>query len=175
MVGDHARGELGIEGGERSEDQRAAPRVRRDLAPLFARKTLPLVHDVEQRLVDLTDVVKERDPLDRPTLMLLEPRLVADDERVGGHAANVHPCLLVIGLDGVEQRLERGGSHALHQTAGLVLAVHKHRRGESGGQRDGGIQPMTGIGSHGVVIRKNRAAGTQAGWRPPEPRSILAA
>ena len=50
-----------------------------------------IMHDVEQRFVDLADVVKERDALDGVHSVLVEPGLFGDDQRVGRDAANMLP------------------------------------------------------------------------------------
>ena len=131
VVGENAGGEIWIEGRERCEDLGAALRVRRNLAALFARQGLPVVNDVEERLMDFADVVKERDPLDRATLPIIQPDLIADDECVRGYAPNVQPGFLVVRLDGIEQRLERGRDDAFDQPSGFVLAVDENSGGEA--------------------------------------------
>ena len=74
-----------------------------------------------KRFVDLADVVKERDALDGALLRLVEPGRVGDDERAGRDAADVHPRLRVVRLDGVEQRLERRRGEALEALLAVAL------------------------------------------------------
>ena len=93
--------------------------MRRDGAPLRGGERVLVVDDVEERLVDLADVVEERDALDALALVLGEVGRVGEDERVGGDAAHVRAGFRVVGVDGVEQRLERGGGEPLGGAAGL--------------------------------------------------------
>ena len=65
--------------------------------------------------------------------MLVEAGGVGDDERVGGHAAHVHAGVGIVGLDGVEQRLERGAGEPLHGLAGAALANHERSTGGGAG------------------------------------------
>ena len=106
-----------------------------DRPPLGRGEPGVVVHDVEQRLVDLADVVKERHPLDRALRMLVEVGGVGDDQRVGRHPAHVHAGVGIVGLDGVEQRLERCAGEPLHGLAGAALANHERSAGGGGGSK----------------------------------------
>ena len=87
------------------------------------RERVVVVDDVEERLVDLADVVKERDALDaRCTRARRELGGVGEDERVGGDAAHVRAGLGVVRVDGVEQRFECGGGETLGGSAGLLAS-----------------------------------------------------
>ena len=114
VVREHAVGELGIEGVERSEDVGAELRVRDDQRALLLGELLVVVDDVEERLVDLPDVVKECDALDG-ALVRAHSRSAAsrEDERVGGDAADVCAGFGVVRVDGVEECLEGGGGDSL--------------------------------------------------------------
>ena len=52
---------------------------------------------------------------------------VGEDERIGGDAADVGAGLGIVGVDGVEQRLERGGGEALGGSASLLASKRTRR------------------------------------------------
>src|ERR1051325_61872 len=64
MMRDDATAELRIELIERLEDARATLRMGRDFSTFRRGETTTVVNDIEERFVDLSDVVKERDPLE---------------------------------------------------------------------------------------------------------------
>ena len=84
-----------------------------DGASLGGRQLRVVVDDVEERLVNLADVVEEGDALERAQLVLIETGGVAEDQRIAGDPPDVLSRFVVVGLDRVEQRLERGGREAL--------------------------------------------------------------
>ena len=101
MVRQHALGELRVETAQRREDVRAAPGVGRDRTTLVGSEPPLLVNDVEERFVDLPNVVKEGNALNHAAFAVAESRGVGDDERVGRDAPDVSAGLRVIGVDGV--------------------------------------------------------------------------
>ena len=110
MMREHPLGEVGIEERQGCEHVRAALRVRGDELALFRRDVVILVvHDVEERLVNFSNVVKECHALDTPDEAALEVRGPSERHAVRGDAAHVRASLRVIRIDGVEQRLERCG------------------------------------------------------------------
>jgi len=127
MVRQDAVGQLGIERREGREHFRATRGVSGDLAALGARQALGLMDDVEQGLMDLSDIVKERDALDRALATIVESRGVGDDERAGCHAAHVHTGFRIVRLDRVEQCLERRGREPLD---GLLAASRTEMVGD---------------------------------------------
>ena len=84
------------------------------------------MHDVEQRLVDLADVVKESDAFDRPPTPLIETGRVGDDQSVGSHPADMMSGLGVVRLNGVEKCLEGSGGEPFDSLAGSALSVGDH-------------------------------------------------
>lgn len=135
VVRQDALGELGIEAGEGSEHVGAPSGVGGDRATLVLAQLLPFVNDVEESLVDLADVVKEGDALDAAEGPLVPSRGISDDERVVGDASDVGPGLGVVGVDGVEERLERRGGHAFGRSAGVPLV--QEEGAEAGADGDG--------------------------------------
>ena len=125
VVRQHALGKLGIERIERRQHVGAATRVRVDRAPVGRAQRLVIMHDVEERFVDLADVVKERDALDGVAAALVESCRFGDDQRVGRHAPNMLSSFGVIGFDRVEQRLEAGGGETFDGLASCALADEK--------------------------------------------------
>src|SRR5690348_12260211 len=107
--------------------------MRRNLASLGGAQFGVVMHDIEEGFVDFSNVVEQRDALDRATLAFIESGRVADDESVGGNAPNVHAGLWIVGLDSVEQRFERGSGDTLNGSARAALA---NEQCPSGGQRD---------------------------------------
>ena len=79
----------------------------RDLLALLGGEGVVVVRDVEQRLVHLADVVKQRHALDARPRVLREAARVGDDERDRGDAADVRAGGRIVRVDRVEQRLER--------------------------------------------------------------------
>ena len=80
-MGEDAVGQIGIEQRERLDDAGAELRMGRDLQPLLGGEGVVVVRDVEQRLVHLADVVKQRHALDARPLALGEAARVGEDER----------------------------------------------------------------------------------------------
>lgn len=89
-----------------------------------------IVHEIEERLVNLADVVEERGPFDLLALRLRQIGGVGDDQRVRSDAADVRARFLVVGVDCIEQRLQRGGHHALGSDA---VAAFPHPEVAEGG------------------------------------------
>ena len=85
------------------------------------------VDDIEQRLMDLSDVVEEGDALDAALFGRRQVRRIREDERVARDASHMGAGLAVVRIDGVEERLEQGGRQAFGAFTSLVLV-----------QRDGG-------------------------------------
>ena len=136
VVGENSFGELRIKRFDRGEHLGATARVSIDLAALRRGELRRLVDDIEQRSVDLPDVVKERDTLDRATRTLVEASGVGNDQRIGSHAPNVHPGLLIVCLDGIEQGLKCRTSEALQSAARAPLANGQSAEGASGNETD---------------------------------------
>jgi len=106
-----------------------------DRATIGRGQRLLIVDDVEQRFVDLPNVVEECHSLDALALVLGEVGRLAEDQRVGGHATGVSARFGIVRVDGIEQRLQCGGGKAFGGTAGL-LAADQH--GSSGGSSGAG-------------------------------------
>jgi 23S rRNA (cytosine1962-C5)-methyltransferase len=113
VVREHALRELRMKVGDRREHLRATDRVRRDLASLLWCQRARLVHDVDERFADLSDVVKERRQLDRAAILVVDANGVGDNERVGRDAPDVRAGLLVVRVDRFQQRFEGGGGEPL--------------------------------------------------------------
>ena len=120
-------------------------------APVGGRELPRIVHQVEQGLVDLADVVEERHALDAVALMLLQPGRLGQHQREARDAAHVRAGLRIGRVDGVEQRLEQRGGEALRLAARASLA--RDERGRAGGA---GRVRQHGKNSGHLVIR---------GWR----------
>jgi hypothetical protein len=88
------------------------------------------VNDIEQRLVDLADVVKERNAFDGALVVFIELRSIGDDERTRGDPAHVHACDRVVGFDGVEERLEAGTGETLERPVRFALTSEKCGAGD---------------------------------------------
>ena len=73
--------------------------MRRDRVALGPRQPARFVCQIEERLIDLSDVVKECDAFHAPVLVLREPGGFGEDERIPGDAAHVLPRLLVVRVD----------------------------------------------------------------------------
>jgi len=133
--------QLRVEASERLQHVGATARVRGHSPALGRREALDVVNDVEQRFVDLADVVEERDTGDAATMVFRESGLVGEDERVLGDAANVDAGIGIVGIDGAKERFERGGGHAFGGLACVEAAPDEGGAEEGGSARggDGGI------------------------------------
>jgi hypothetical protein len=130
MVREHAGGELRVEGVERLEHLGSAGRMRGDGAALARGEASILVHDVEQGLVYLADVMKQRNTFDGPTLPLVETGGLGDDQGIRRHAADMHAGLRVVRFDRIEECLERRGGESFDCAARAVFASHEDGAGE---------------------------------------------
>ena len=128
VVREHAVGEIGIEAMQRLEHVGARGGVRGDGSTIGGGELLVVVDDVEERFVDLSDVVEERDALDALALVLRELGGVAEDERIGRDAPDVGAGLGIVGVDGVEQRFERRGGEPLGRLGGSARVEGALRR-----------------------------------------------
>ena len=132
VMGQDSFGEVGVEWGERGEHVRAAPRMGDDGAALRGGEVRRLVDDVEERLVNLADVVKERDALDDLRLVLIELQRVGYDECVGGNTAGVRASLRVVGINRIEQCFHTRGREPLGRFAAMSFP-HEERAGQDAG------------------------------------------
>jgi len=103
VVSQHAVGQIGIEDAERFEHAGANTRVLRDGTTLGRTQRVRLANDVFDCLVDLADVVEERDALDALAFMVGEIGRVGKDEGVRGDASDVCARIGVVGVDRVEE------------------------------------------------------------------------
>lgn len=117
----HAARELGIERRKRCEDVGATPGMGEDCAPLVRAEACPIMDGVDQGLVDLADVMEERDSLDGPHGVRVEVRGIAEDQRVARDSSQVLARFVVSRLDGVQQGLERRGGQTFGGRAANVL------------------------------------------------------
>lgn len=106
VMSKHSCGQIGIEWAERREHVAATRRMGDNGTPFRRCEVAMLVNDVEERFVNFPDVVKERDTLDDLALMLVQVGGVGDHEGIGGDASDVSARFGVIGVDGIQERLE---------------------------------------------------------------------
>jgi hypothetical protein len=128
-----AASELGIEWLEWREHVGAAQRVSRDRAAFGRRQLRAVVEHIEERLVDLADIVKKGDALERAQLVGPETGGVAEDEGEASDASNVLTGLVVVGFDGVEESLEGGGGESFGPASSTVFEGGKGAGDECGG------------------------------------------
>jgi hypothetical protein len=95
-----------------------------DCAPVGRREALGRMNDVEERLVNFPDVVKQRRSLDFSSLSFREPHRVGENQSIHRDATNVPPRLGVVRIDGVEKCLEGRGRETFGAFARAVLANH---------------------------------------------------
>lgn len=127
VVREHTVGQVGIEEGQRLEDLGASLRVRRDQTALLRRHLgVVIVHDIEERFVNLPNIVEERDALDAPDGGLIEPRGTRECHAIDSDASHVRSRHGVVRIDGVEQSLERGGGEAC-RPLGLAMLPNEER------------------------------------------------
>src|SRR5688572_11380821 len=97
-------------------------------APLLRRELGWIVKDVGERFVELSDVVEERDSLDTVQSLLVEPSGFAEEERVSRNTTDVSAGDGIVGVDGVEQCLERGRAKAFGVGANAMFAIKQPTR-----------------------------------------------
>ena len=93
--------------------------------------------DVEQRFVDLADVVEERDALDRSWQSCSSSAgRLGEDQGVGGDAADVRAGSASLASMALSKRLERGGGEAFGDAAAPSFARERAApAGEAGARR----------------------------------------
>lgn len=135
-------GQLGVECSERSQHFSTPARMGGDFPALGWRQAGGIVDDVEQRFVNLADVVKQGDAFDGTLPSLVEPGGIRDDEGVRRHATDVFASLGVVRFDGVEQRLEAGGGESFDRLAAAALALSDDAGGDCEYERDLGFHAV---------------------------------
>jgi hypothetical protein len=113
VVGQDAVAQVPVEESQRPKDFGAATRVRGNKAPLAGAQRGALMDDVEEGRVDLPNVVEECDPLEAAAGVVVQLGRASDDERVRRDAPDVSAGGVVVGVDRVEESLERCGGKTL--------------------------------------------------------------
>jgi hypothetical protein len=121
VMGEHTFGEIRIESVERGKHLGSACRMGVDGPSLGCGELSLVVDDVEQRLVDLSDVVEERDAFDALAFVLGEVGGLTQDEGIRRDAPDMSSSVGVIRVDRVEERLESGGREALGRLSRVLL------------------------------------------------------
>ncbi len=152
---------VGIKRRKRSEYLRTALRMRTNLSS-FVRIQLPVVvNHVEERLVNLADVVEQCDAFDHVTGMSVGAHRVCQNERIPRDPPDMRASNRVVGVDGVEQGLHRSGAQPLELAGGRALTPGcKGRRSQSSSNRDGACygrgRAFAGVFHLCLSYRKNR-------------------
>jgi hypothetical protein len=136
-MGKDTCGELRVERCDRREHVGATLRMRSDRPPLGACQMRVLVNDVEQRFVNLSDIVEERDAFNDTLLVGVELRGVGNDQGIRGDATYVRAGLCVVRVDRVEQRFETGSGKSLGRLSAPAF-TYEHRTAKDasdGGQK----------------------------------------
>ena len=141
VMGENADRELGIEWRERREDRGAAARMGRDRPSLGRGEPAVVVNDVEERFVDLADVVEERDALDAAKDVVPETSGIAEDQRIARDLTDMLAGFVVVGFDRVENRLEGGGREPFGAGTAVVLDAPGGAEDQSGNQVSRSHQP----------------------------------
>jgi len=90
-----------------------------------------IVENVGDRLMDLADVVKQRDTLDTGARSLVEPGRPREDERAAGNTADMRAGHRIVGVNRVKKRFERCGAESLSADARAPLPQQQSASGES--------------------------------------------
>jgi hypothetical protein len=130
VVGQNAHRQLWIEWLQWREHVRSAPWMREDCAPLLGRQVCAVVHDVQERFMNLADVVEERDALDGSHVAIVEVSGVAEDEGVASHPTEVLARLVIGGFDSVQECFERCGSEAFATFSASMFEAEEAQRSE---------------------------------------------
>jgi len=134
-----------IEGREWSQDLRPAAWMRGDRVPLGIGQGRPVVNDVEQRLVDLSDVVKEGDTLDGKPRPVIELGGFGKCQRISCDPPDVGAGLVIVGVDGVEERFQRSSGETFRCTTSDAFAVDASAcDGSADGEGTDGESEVTG-------------------------------
>lgn len=122
MMREYAPREIRIEGSERREHLCTTLRMRRDCLALSGREIGVLVNDVEERFVDLADVVEQGHALDILPFVFVQLRGVGEDERVRCNTSDVGARFGIIRVDRVEEGFEARGGDPFARLTPTVLA-----------------------------------------------------
>src|SRR5512141_801561 len=112
-MGEHGSRQSRIKRRERSQHVGPALWICHHRSPLVRRESRVFVEDVSECLVNLADVVKESDTLDASANSLVESGCVAENQREARNPPNVRAGYGVIGVDRIQQSLQRRRSEAL--------------------------------------------------------------
>ena len=181
VVREDSSGQIGIEAGKRSQHFRTACRVGANRAALLGAEGALLMDEIEERLVDLSYVVEERDALDDALGMLVEVGGIGEDERVSRDAPYVGTGFGVVGVDGPEQRLEQRGGETLGRFPLEPLVDEKGagrradeewnrvRKGHAGPQGKKRTAPSARSRCDRAIVRSVLAAGGRGEWMQNGP------
>jgi hypothetical protein len=122
------------------------------------------VDDVEERGVDLPDVVEEGDALDRAPRAFIEARGSREHERIRRDAPHVRAGLAIVGVDGVDECFERGSGDALGEAAIARPVAENESTREGAGEKK--------ATSHGAVAAQElyKSVGMGVALGGPTPR-----
>ena len=154
VVGNDSLSQLGIEGREGREHVRATQRMSGDGASLRGRQLRVVVDKVEQRFMNLPDVVEEGNALERAQPVPIETGGVTKDQRIARDPTDVLPGLVVVRFDRIEECLEDCGGEALGAFATTMIEAPERASDEGGDARR--------IQSHQVWNRKKRGQTPEA-------------
>jgi hypothetical protein len=93
--------------------------------PFFGGQLRGIVHDVRYRTIDLSNVMEKSNTLDTALKPLVSIAGNRELQCVVRNATGMRACFGVVGVDCVEQALERGGSKPLEHEAVASLTVIK--------------------------------------------------
>ena len=151
VVRENARGKVRVEGRNWREHVGATLRVRGYRPPFRGGEMRVLVNDVEERLVNLPNVMEQRHALDDFPSVGTELGGVGDDQGVGGDATHVRTGLCVIRVDRIEQRFQAGGGKSLRRRSTAAFS-YEERAARNAGEDDES-------GSHAEWVGKIRTSG----------------
>ena len=132
VVRENARGKVRVEGRNWREHVGATLRVRGYRPPFRGGEMRVLVNDVEERFVNLPNVMEQRHALDDFPSVGTELGGVGDDQGVGGDATHVCAGLRVIRVDCIEQRFQAGGGKSLRRRSTAAFSYEERTARNAG-------------------------------------------
>ena len=127
---------LRIESAERPQHLRPFCGVLLDRAAFIRRQDLRFSHNVRDRAVDLSNIVKQRDPLDASLASLIEIGGSGKSQGVFGNAPHVSSRFRVVGVDRVEKGLQACRPESLERYALATLLIVESACDPAGEKRE---------------------------------------
>jgi len=162
VVTENALWKIRVKSCKRAQDIRSALWVFPDGLTLCRSESRVLPDDIRQGTVELSDIVKQRDPLDTSAHSLIQVCCAGKNQRILRDTSYVRSRFRAVRVDRVEQGLERGSAKPFHGNALSVLPRVESAGGRTG-KKGNESKHHAHIGKKRTSFRPNRRVRVIAG------------